>query len=86
MAHLSSTALAQLFALLDELDPEHTAPVLASHVALRFGDNEYNLADETVERIAARGGVVGLITSVPHLADGGRRRPASRTRSERSSP
>jgi len=76
VAHLSSTALEQVFALLDELDPEHTVPVLASHVALRFGDNEYNLADETVERIAARDGVVGLIASAPHLADGGKA-PAS---------
>ena len=70
VSHLSPMALEQLVALLDELDPEGTAPVLASHVALRFGDDEYNLSDETVRRIAARDGVVGLIASAPHLADG----------------
>lgn len=70
VTHMSRAALDDAFALLDELDPDGAVPVIASHCGYRFGANAYNLDDGTVRRIAARGGVVGLIVSSRFLADG----------------
>jgi microsomal dipeptidase-like Zn-dependent dipeptidase len=70
LTHMSRRALADTFALLDDLDPEGSVPVLASHVAYRFGDRGYNLDAPTVERIAARGGLIGLIFSEHFISDG----------------
>jgi microsomal dipeptidase-like Zn-dependent dipeptidase len=50
-------------------------PVIASHAGVRFGGQQYMLAPATVERIAARDGVVGLILAQHQLNDGLRRRP-----------
>ena len=73
VAHMSVRALDDTFALLDELDPDRTVRVIASHVALRFGTQTYNLTASTVERIAERGGVIGLILAEHQAADGLRR-------------
>jgi microsomal dipeptidase-like Zn-dependent dipeptidase len=73
VCHLSDAALEETFALLDELDPGRTVPVIASHTAARFGSQSYNLDDATIERIAARGGVIGVILATHQLADGSSR-------------
>jgi microsomal dipeptidase-like Zn-dependent dipeptidase len=78
VSHMRADALEQTFALVEELDRESKAapkeyPVIASHVGVRLGKQSYNLDDETVERIAARGGVVGLIMAQHQLNDGVRR-------------
>jgi microsomal dipeptidase-like Zn-dependent dipeptidase len=78
LSHMNGAALRETFALLDELDPERQIPVIASHVGYRFGNQEYNLDAATIERIAQRGGVVGVILSEHQAADGIQRR---RTRS-----
>ena len=70
VAHLSSRAFSDALSLLDELDPDGWLPVIASHTAFRFGDLAYNLDRDAVERIVARKGIVGLILSDHHLADG----------------
>lgn len=70
LTHMSAAALSDTFALLDELDPGRSVPVLASHVAYRFGHHEYNLDEATVRRIAERGGVVGLIVGERLARDG----------------
>lgn len=70
VAHMSERALADTFALLDELDPSRTVPVLASHSGYRFGDQEYLLSAATIERIAERDGVIGLIFASHQLSDG----------------
>jgi microsomal dipeptidase-like Zn-dependent dipeptidase len=70
LSHMSERALADTFALLDELDPDRSVPVIASHVAYRFGRQDYNLDAETVQRVAQRGGVIGLILSQHQGADG----------------
>lgn len=70
VAHLSSRAFWETFSLLDELDPDGQVPVTASHAAVRFGKLAYNLDDAAVEAIVARDGVIGLILSTHHLADG----------------
>ena len=75
VSHMSARALDDTFALLDELDPERTVPVIASHVAVRFGRRTYNLDERTIERIAAREGVIGLILSDREVTDGLRDEP-----------
>jgi microsomal dipeptidase-like Zn-dependent dipeptidase len=75
LSHMSERALTDTFELLDRLDAEHGAdptdhPVIAGHTGYRFGDQEYMLSPETVRRIAARGGVIGLIMARHQLNDG----------------
>jgi microsomal dipeptidase-like Zn-dependent dipeptidase len=70
LSHMSARALDDTFTLLDELDPERTVPVIASHVAFRFGRRTYNLDEHTIEQIAARGGLIGLILAEREVTDG----------------
>lgn len=74
ISHMSEAALDDTFALLDELDPQGTLPVVATHAGCRFGRLRYMLDERTVERIAARDGLVGLIFAQHQLNDGIRRR------------
>ena len=75
VSHMSEAAIADVFALLAELDEEHgTAatdyPAIATHAGYRFGEQEYMLSEETIRMIAARDGVVGLIMAHHQLNDG----------------
>ena len=70
LSHMSATGIEQTLTLLDELDPGRAVPVIASHGGYRFGRDPYNLSVETIERIAARNGVVGLILAVHQAAEG----------------
>jgi microsomal dipeptidase-like Zn-dependent dipeptidase len=70
VSHMSGRALDDTFELLDELDPAGAVSVIASHSAYRFGSDRYNLSTATVERIAARGGVIGLLLAEHQLTDG----------------
>ena len=70
VTHMSQPALDATFDLLDTIDPGKEVPVLASHGAVRFDDHPYNLSRATIERIAARKGVIGLILG-EKLADRG---------------
>lgn len=70
ISHMSQEALDDTFALLDELDPDKTVPVIATHAGFRFGKQEYMLSEETVERIATRDGVIGLIFARHQIEDG----------------
>src|SRR5204862_1934042 len=69
-SHMSERCAEETFDLLDELDPGRTVPVLASHTGYRFGNERYNLAPPAIERIADRGGVIGVILSIHQAADG----------------
>ena len=73
LSHMSTQALADTLALLDERDPDQRIPVIASHTAFRFGRQEYGVDEETLQRIAGRDGVVGLIFAQHQLNDGVRR-------------
>ena len=73
LSHMSERALADTLALLEELDPESRVPVIASHAAFRFGQQEYGVDEDTVRRIAARDGLVGLIMAQHQLNDGVRK-------------
>jgi microsomal dipeptidase-like Zn-dependent dipeptidase len=75
LSHMSELAIADTFTLLDRLDAESGAdptdhPVIAGHTGYRFGEQEYMLSPETIRRIAARGGVIGLIMAQHQLNDG----------------
>lgn len=70
VTHMSPRALEDTFAVLEELDPDRSVPVLASHGAYRFGRDRYNLSADTVERIAERDGVIGLLLAEHQAADG----------------
>jgi microsomal dipeptidase-like Zn-dependent dipeptidase len=72
LTHMSERSIADVFAILDELDPERTVPVIASHMACRLGTLEYNFSDATIEAVARRGGVMGII-ACEHYATSGLR-------------
>ena len=61
LTHMRAQSIRDVFALLDARDPAHEVPVIATHMAYRFGGLEYSFDDDTVTRIAARGGLLGLI-------------------------
>jgi len=79
VSHMRGDALEETFELLDRLDRESGAapaehPVIASHSGYRFGKQKYNLDDDAVRRVAARGGVIGLIFAQHQLNDGIRKK------------
>jgi microsomal dipeptidase-like Zn-dependent dipeptidase len=64
LSHMRQDALDETFALLEQEDPEGRLPAIASHAAARSegpDEQHYNLTPETMRRIKARGGVIGLI-------------------------
>jgi len=71
ISHMRQDALDETFTLLDdELDPGCQAPVLATHVGYRFGEQEYMLDKPTILQIKRREGLVGLILAQHQLNDG----------------
>jgi microsomal dipeptidase-like Zn-dependent dipeptidase len=78
VSHMRGDALEVTFALLDRLDAETRAdpgehPVIVSHAGFRFGRQAYNLDEAAVRRVAARGGVIGLILAQHQLNEGVRK-------------
>jgi membrane dipeptidase len=75
ISHMRRLAIDETFALLAELDERSgndptSYPVLATHAGYRFGDLSYMLSADTVQAIASRNGVVGLIMAHHLLNDG----------------
>ena len=68
IAHMHERALAETWEVLDDVAP--TMPVVCTHAGYRFGRNAYMLDRDTIERIARREGVVGLIMGQHLLTDG----------------
>jgi microsomal dipeptidase-like Zn-dependent dipeptidase len=77
VTHMSEAAMNDTFELLDELGGVDRIPVVATHMAFRFGGLAYNLNQATVERIVKRGGVLGLISCEHYISDGERKKPES---------
>jgi microsomal dipeptidase-like Zn-dependent dipeptidase len=77
VTHMSAHSIEDTFALLDGRDPGGSIPVIATHMAARLGKLEYCLPEETIARIAARGGVMGLILCRHYISDGLRRQPST---------
>lgn len=72
LAHMRADSLGEAFEILDDVAPE--MPVINSHAGYRFGKQEYMLDAPTIERIAKRRGVVGLILAQHQLNDGIRKK------------
>jgi microsomal dipeptidase-like Zn-dependent dipeptidase len=70
ITHMSAHSLTDTFALMDELDPERTVPLIASHMACRFGSLAYNMSDEEISQAAQRGSVLGVIFCDHYTTDG----------------
>jgi microsomal dipeptidase-like Zn-dependent dipeptidase len=86
VSHMRDDAIDATFALIERLDRETGAdpaayPVIASHAGFRFGGQKYNVSRATVERVAARGGLIGLICA-QHQANDGIRKKDTRTLAE----
>jgi microsomal dipeptidase-like Zn-dependent dipeptidase len=70
ITHMSARAIADTFALLDERDPAKGVPLIATHMACRFGGLEYCFDDDTIRRVAERGGVLGCILCEHYMTSG----------------
>jgi microsomal dipeptidase-like Zn-dependent dipeptidase len=77
LTHMSERSIADTFALLDERDPSKRVPVIATHMACRFGRLEYCFGDETIRRVAERGGVLGCILCEHYISSGLKRSTSS---------
>jgi microsomal dipeptidase-like Zn-dependent dipeptidase len=70
ITHMSRSSVTDVLAILDEEDSQRQIPVIATHMACRFGALEYCLDDATVREVAARGGVMGTILCQHYISDG----------------
>ena len=70
LTHMRAQSIRDVFSLLDARDPAHEVPVIATHMAYRFGGLEYSFDDDTVKRVAARGGLLGLILCQHYITSG----------------
>jgi microsomal dipeptidase-like Zn-dependent dipeptidase len=77
ITHMSPLAIEDTFTLLERRDPERRVPVIATHMACRFGRLAYCLSDETIRRVGERGGVLGCILCEHYVTSGLRRRVRS---------
>ncbi len=78
ITHMSPHSVDDTFSLLDDRDPEGRVPVIATHMACRFGGLEYSFTDETIRRVAARGGVMGCILCQHYISSGLSAKPKDR--------
>jgi microsomal dipeptidase-like Zn-dependent dipeptidase len=74
VTHMSEPAICETLALLKRLEKDYgvttPVPVLATHIACRFGTYEYNLSDCTIAEIGKRNGLMGVIFCDHWMHDG----------------
>jgi microsomal dipeptidase-like Zn-dependent dipeptidase len=75
ITHMSQRSIDDTFALLDARD--RPVPVIATHMACRFGKLGYCFSDETIAKVAEHGGVLGCILCEHYIGNGVRRRVRS---------
>lgn len=75
LTHMRTPSIADVLDLLDARDPGRTVPVLATHMACRFGGLAYCFEDATIARVAERGGVLGCILCEHYITSGTRPHP-----------
>jgi microsomal dipeptidase-like Zn-dependent dipeptidase len=68
ITHMTERSIADTFAT---VGPD--APVIASHMACRFGKLGYNLSDDVIREVGRRGGVMGVIACKHYTKSGLRR-------------
>ena len=78
VTHMSEPAISDTLDLLEELEGKYAVttpvPVLATHIACRFGTYQYNLSDDTIREIGKRNGLMGVIFCDHWMHDGPSRR------------
>jgi len=70
LTHMRTQSIKDVLAQLDARDPAREVPVLATHMAYRFGGLQYAFDDETIKAVAARGGVLGCILCEHFMTSG----------------
>jgi len=70
ITHMRSESIHDVLELLDARDPAREIPVIATHMACRFGDLAYCFDDETIVRVAERGGLFGCILCEHYITSG----------------
>jgi microsomal dipeptidase-like Zn-dependent dipeptidase len=70
ITHMRSQSIRDVLDLLDARDPAREIPVIATHMAYRFGSLEYCFDDATIKRVAARGGLLGCILCQHYITSG----------------
>ena len=70
LTHMRASSIADVFAQLDARDPERRIPVIATHMAYRFGGLEYSFDEATISAVAERGGVLGCILCKHYMTSG----------------
>lgn len=70
IAHMTERAVDETVAVLDKISPNERVPVLASHIACRFGAREYCLSEHVIKTVAQRDGVLGVIFCDHWMRDG----------------
>jgi len=70
VTHMSARSIDDTLKLLDEIDPQGSVPLIATHSACKFDGPQYNISDKHIEAIARRHGVVGLIACEHWMANG----------------
>jgi len=70
LTHMRAESIRDVLAQLDARDPEKQIPVIATHMAYRFGSLEYSFDDATITAVAQRGGVLGCILCQHYVTSG----------------
>ena len=70
LTHMRAESIRDVFAELDARDPDRSIPVIATHMAYRFGGLEYSFDDATITAVAQRGGVLGCILCQHYITSG----------------
>ena len=70
ITHMRTQSIRDVFARLDARDPDNQIPVIATHMAYRFGGLEYSFDDETIKAVAVRGGLLGCILCEHYMTSG----------------
>jgi microsomal dipeptidase-like Zn-dependent dipeptidase len=70
ITHMRSASIHDVLELLDERDPAREIPVIATHMACRFGDLAYCFDDDTILRVAQRGGLLACILCEHYITSG----------------
>jgi microsomal dipeptidase-like Zn-dependent dipeptidase len=70
ITHMRSESIRDVFKVLDARDPANEIPVIATHMACRFGGLQYSFDDATITSVAKRGGVLGCILCEHYMTSG----------------
>jgi microsomal dipeptidase-like Zn-dependent dipeptidase len=70
LTHMRPQSIRDVLDLLDTRDPSKEIPVIATHMAYRFGGLQYCFDDEAILPVAARGGVLACILCEHYMTNG----------------